>query len=138
VPHSSVDASGYVLSAQKNLASWSFTGEYSLINIDYRTIQGEQAQTIEMAYLQAQYRLQADVTIVSRYEMSVLDRDNRNESDSHNLMLGARWLPAPNWIIEADIYGIRGTSGIPINDNPGAMFTNERTEIFAVMIGYRF
>jgi hypothetical protein len=137
-PDFSVDASGYVLSAQKNLANWSFTGEYSLINIDFQTGLGAQAQTIEMAYLQAQYRLQAGVTLVGRYEMSVLDRDNRSESDSHNLMFGARWSPAPNWIIEADVYGMRGTSGVPLNDNARAMFINERTEIFAVMIGYRF
>ncbi|MEX1667592.1 hypothetical protein AB4876_01635 [Zhongshania guokunii] len=133
----SLDANGYVLSAQKNLAMWTFTSEYSLISVEYQIGQAF-SQEIEAAYIQAQYRLNHEITLTGRYEMSVLDRDNRNETDSHNLVFGVRWTPAANWIIDADVYGIRGTSGIPGIDNAGNMPLAERTEIFAVMVGYRF
>ncbi|WP_373095276.1 hypothetical protein [Zhongshania sp.] len=134
----SLDATGYVLSAQKNLAMWTFTGEYSLITTDFTSIQGSQSQKIEAAYLQAQYRLRPSVTLTSRYELSYLDRERRSETDSHNVVLGLRWLPAANWVIDTNIYGIRGTSGIPIVDNSRNSRLDERTEMFAIMIGYRF
>lgn len=133
-----LDASGYVLSAQKNLATWSFTTEYSLITTNFHSSQGSQIQEIEAAYLQAQYRLRPTITLTGRYELSVRDRDRRNETDSHNLVVGARWTPTPNWIVDVNVYGLRGTSGIPAIDNEENMPLNERTEIFGIMLGYRF
>jgi len=134
----SLDANGYVLSAQKNLAMWTFTSEYSLITAEYKTGPSTQIQDIEAAYVQAQYRMTPNITLTGRYEMSVLDRDHRSETDSHNLLFGVRWTPAANWIVDADIYGIRGVSGIPGIDNLDNLPLAERTEIFAVMVGYRF
>lgn len=133
-----LDASGYVISAQKNLATWTHTAEYSLISTDFRSSQGAQNTEIESAYLQTQYRLRPNITLTGRYEYIVLDRDLRNETDNHHLVVGARWTPAQNWIVDVDVYGIRGVSGIPGVDNLNNMPIEQRTEIFAVMLGYRF
>ncbi|WP_339676076.1 hypothetical protein [uncultured Zhongshania sp.] len=133
-----LDASGYVFSAQKNLATWTFTAEYSLLSTEFRTSLGNEVNEIESAYLQAQYRVRPDFTLTSRYEYIVLDRDNRSETDGHHLVFGARWTPSPSWIVDIDVYGIRGQSGIPGVDNADNMPLSERTEIFSVMIGYRF
>lgn len=133
-----LDASGYVVSAQKNLASWTHTAEYSLITTDFRSPQGAQNTESESAYLQTQYRVRPDITLTGRYEYIVLDRDLRNETDSHHIVVGVRWTPATNWIVDVDVYGIRGVSGIPGVDNANNMPLDQRTEIFAVMLGYRF
>jgi hypothetical protein len=133
-----LDATGYVISAQKNMATWTHTAEYSLITTDFRTSQGAKNTEIESAYLQTQYRVRSDITLTGRYEYIVLDRDLRNETDSHHLVVGVRWTPTPNWIIDVDVYGIRGVSGIPGVDNANNMPLDQRTEIFAVMLGYRF
>ncbi|WP_269619812.1 hypothetical protein [Zhongshania sp. BJYM1] len=133
-----LDTVGYVVSAQKNLPSWTFTTEYSFITTDFRTAQGSQNQELESAYLQAQYRLKPDITLTSRYEYIVTDRDHRNETDSEHIVVGVRWAPKPNWILDVNAYGIRGVSGIPGVDNIDNVPLSQRTEIFAVMLGYRF
>lgn len=134
----SLDGNGYVISAQKNLATWTFTAEYSLINTDFKASQYSQNQDIESAYLQSQYRLRSGIVLTGRYEYITLDRDNRNETDSHHLVFGVRWLPAQNWVVDTNLYGIRGLSGIPGIDNANNVPMSERTEIFAIMLGYRF
>lgn len=130
-------ASGYVLSAQHNLRDWSFTTEYSLTTVKYEAgILGNNTSDIEATYLQAEYRLSPAVSFVGRLEYSVFDRDNRNASDTNHLVIGTKWSPTRNWTIAADLMGMRGTGGIPDIDNPGG--TNERTELLAIMVGYRF
>lgn len=132
------DASGYVISAQKNLPAWTFTAEYSLITTDYKTPLGSQNQELESAYLQAQYRLRPNVTLISRYEYIVTDRARRNETDSHHVVFGARWLPTSSWVLDVNVYGIRGVSGVPDVDNIDNMPRDQRTEVLAVMLGFRF
>lgn len=130
-------ASGYVLSAQHNLQDWSFTAEYSLTTIKYEAGRmGNAKNDIEAAYLQAEYRLSPKICLHSRIEYSVNDRDNRNATDTQHLVVGTKWSPSRNWTIAADLLGMRGTGGIPDIDNPNG--TRERTEMLAVMVGYRF
>ncbi len=128
-------STGYVASLQHNLQRWSFTGEYSLTDVAFQASQSYETQ-IEAAYVQAQFRLSTTLKLHSRIEYSTYDRDNRNESDNSHLILGVKWTPTTNWTIAADIYGIRGSAGVPAIDNPAGL--NERTELLAVMIGYRF
>lgn len=133
----SLDADGFVLSAQHNLQHWSFTSEYSQMDVQFTGLgSSSPEQGIESVYAQAQYRFHPDISAHSRVEYVTYDRDNRNENDSSQLVMGLRWSPAPRWLIAGDIAGIRGTAGIPGVDNPQG--TRERTEVLAIMIGYRF
>ncbi len=137
VSEMSLDANGFVTSIQHNLQQWSFTSEYSQVSVKYNgQFSSGSGTTVEGLYAQAQYRFTPRVSAHSRIEYSTYDRDNRNEQDSSQLVLGLRWTPDPQWIIATDIIGVRGTGGIPGVDNPQG--TNERTEIFSVMVGYRF
>jgi hypothetical protein len=131
-----LSANGYVLSAQKNLAKWTFTAEYSLFTTDFRSAFGNQSLDLESAYVQSQYRLAQNIVLTGRYEMSINDKSRPNQSDSHHLVAGINWAPAPQWVIAADIYGIRGTNGIPHTDYNDPL--TERTEILAIMVGFRF
>lgn len=133
-----LDTIGYVISAQKNLPSWTFTTEYSFITTDFKTAQGSQNQELESAYLQAQYRLRPGIILTGRYEYIVTDREHRSETDSQHIVFGVRWAPKPNWMLDVNAYGIRGVSGIPGVDNIDNTPLSQRTEIFAVMLGYRF
>jgi hypothetical protein len=132
-----LDVNGFALSAQKNLANWTFTGEYALYTIDTQFGANSSTTKIESAYLQTQYRIGQDIILTGRYEKSVLDKKRPNETDSHHLVAGVKWMPTPAWVIAADIYGIRGTAGIPAIDNVNSPL-RERTEILAIMVGYRF
>lgn len=130
-------ASGYVLSAQHNLQDWSFTAEYSLTTVKYEAGSlGNAKNDIEATYLQTEYRVTPTVSVYGRAEYSVNDRDNRNATDTQHLVVGTKWSPSRNWTIAADLLGMRGTGGIPGIDNPNG--TRERTEMLAVMVGYRF
>jgi hypothetical protein len=130
-------ANGYVLSAQHNTQKWSLTGEYSLTATEYDAGPlGNENAHIESAYIQADYRQKNNWTIYSRLEYSAYDRDDRNASDTQHLVFGTKWSPAANWMLAADILGMRGTGGVPPVDNPSG--TNERTEMLVVMVGFRF
>lgn len=129
-------ANGYVLSAQHNLQRWSFTGEYSLTTVKFEAGQlGSATTEIEASYLQAKYRISPALSVHGRIEYSATP-DRRNQTDTQHLMFGLKWSPTANWTVAADLYGMRGTSGIPEIDNAGQ--TNERTELLALMLGYHF
>ena len=97
---------------------------------------GNAKNDIEATYLQAEYRLSPKISLHSRIEYSVTDRDNRNATDTQHIVVGTKWSPSRNWTIAADVLGMRGTAGIPDIDNQNG--TRERTELLAVMVGYRF
>ncbi|MFT5033137.1 MAG: hypothetical protein ACI9OO_001069 [Bacteroidia bacterium] len=59
------------------------------------------------------------------------------ETDSLVATLGARWKPTKNWLLAAEIHGMRGTAGIPRPDNNiNPLYA--RTELFVIMAGFRF
>ncbi|MGJ8687361.1 MAG: hypothetical protein ACSHWQ_07770 [Spongiibacteraceae bacterium] len=133
-----LDATAIVLSLQKNLEHWSFSTEFSSMAISYHIgaieISNSESQS---AYLQAQYRSSKNIVTTMRYEYGIGDTEHPNETDSSQLVLGIRWTPTPAWVIAADLYGIRGLAGISNIENENRAI-EERSEIFAFMIGYRF
>ena len=131
-----LDSRGYVGSAQYNTQNWSFTAEYSITSLQfYGGVLDELAIDIEGSYLQTQYRLSPEVTLLGRYEYSI-PTEGLNNEDTQRLVLGTKWSINQNWTLAVDLHGIRGDSGIPPGDNPNGL--QERTELLAVMIGYRF
>ena len=69
------------------------------------------------------------------YEYSIPHQDS-DSGDTQRLVMGAKWSIDHNWTLAVDLHGIRGNSGIPAGDNPDGR--RERTELLAIMVGYRF
>ena len=131
-----LDARGYVASAQYNTQDWSFTAEYSTTELRfYGGAFNNLKIDIEGSYLQTQYRLSPNMTLLGRYEYSVPHQDFDSD-DTQRLVMGAKWSIDHNWTLAVDLHGIRGNSGIPAGDNPDGR--RERTELLAIMVGYRF
>lgn len=138
-----LDATLVAASLQYNAEKLSVTGEYSLLSsnatfvIPAFNLASTGNSKTETAYIQADYRLDHNVTAYSRFDHRLGDREQPNESDSTVLTLGARWQPRKEWLIAAELHGIRGTSPIPAIDNLNRSLA-ERSELLILMAGYRF
>jgi len=130
-------ANSLVVSGQLNLSRWSFTSEAAYTSVEYRGIQDGEDSDISSAYLQTQYRLLPELSMFSRYEYSMSDLQESGSSSTEHWVVGGQWTPTPSWIISADYYYMRGTSGVPMEDNAGRQL-DSRTQVFAIMVGYRF
>ena len=131
-----LDAQGYVASAQYNTRNWSWTAEYSTTGLTfYGGILSNVEIKVEGSYVQGQYRPHPQLTLLGRFEYTKPSGDS-NADDTQRLVIGGKWTIDHNWTLAVDVHGIRGNGGIPGGDNPGGL--TERTELLAVMIGYRF
>ena len=135
-PNIDLVANGFAASGQLNLQHWSFTAETAYTDVKFRGTQTDDDTSIAAAYLQAQYRFNPQVSILSRYEYSNIKSDDDHDSSGH-WVLGSQWSPSRNWLISADYYYMRGTNGIPLGDNKGREL-DSRTHVFAIMASYRF
>jgi hypothetical protein len=143
-------------SAQLNLESWSFTGEYGRITSKRRGFTPNGAvleNTSENFYVQAQYRFKSDWSALLRFDSftaDVNDRSGRYNAaitglPKHNfyardLTAGLRWEFQRNWLMAAEYHSVWGTALLSPVDNPGLMQRNgpERWDMLTMMISYRF
>lgn len=130
----SLDIEGYVLSGQQHYLNWSFTAEYSQLDVLIRTPLGSDDTLYNAFYLQTQYRFTPQLNISARYEQT--DTDTADADPSDHYVLSLQWQPSQNWLVSADIYRMEGAFGIPVLDNPQGQ--EDQTELFALMLAWRF
>ncbi len=137
-----LDANIVALSLQRNFQRFSIISEYSLLSLE-----GTFASPFigafnfsskgESLYVQTDYRQNNALTWFARVDNQLGDRTDPNGTDSLVVTLGGRWIPAKNWMLAAEVHGARGTSFVPQADNEGQNI-KERSEVFVMMLGYRF
>lgn len=136
-PRVDLVANSLVVSGQWNLSRWSFTAEAAHTSVEYHGLPDSENSDIQSAYLQTRYRFTPKLSVLSRYEYSDNESENSMTHSTGHWVVGSQWSPTPSWIVSADYYYMRGTSGVPIGDNVGRKLDN-RTQVFAIMLGYRF
>lgn len=137
LPSGSLEANVVALSAQRNFAKLSITAEYALLTSSINFGPLSRSMKSESLYIQGEFRASSRWTGLLRLDNQLGDRERPNETDTLILTLGARWTPAKNWQIAAELHGMRGTAGIPRPDNPvNPLYA--RTELFVIMGGFRF
>ncbi|CAA0090550.1 Uncharacterised protein [Zhongshania aliphaticivorans] len=138
VPLSSVDAVGFILSAERNWPRFSLTSEYSRLNLKNAVgaVVVEESYA-ESAYLQGRYRVLPSLLATLRYEFSRTVEDGDSRSHNRHWVAGVQWLPTSSWILALDIYEMDGTAGIPGVDNMNRPLS-QRTQVVAAVVGYRF
>ena len=137
LPSGSLEANVVAVSAQRNFAKLSVTAEYALLTSSANFGPFSGSMKSESLYLQGEFRATPRWTALVRLDNQLGDRERPNETDTLILTLGARWAPARNWQIAAELHGMRGTAGIPRSDNPvNPLYA--RTELFVIMGGFRF
>jgi hypothetical protein len=131
------DARGLVLSVQRNFYDWTFTGEFASLDLSYlTTIQRTIDSRYDTYYLQSEYRITPQINAVARFESSKSTSSDTDDETTENFVLGLRWKPTLNWLFGLDAYHFNGALGIPTGDNPFGV--EDKTDIIAAMIGYRF
>ncbi|MDI3325409.1 TonB-dependent receptor [Pontibacterium granulatum] len=150
-----IDIDAYLLSAQFNLEHWSFTAELSRQKVNWGTLDGifatDPENRFESGYLQAEYRISPNWTLMARYEelyLDIEDRDGRQAEAilgkpahtqfAKDLILGVGWQPDPQWSFRAEWHKVRGTAWLPEQDNPDQNALRKNWNLFALQATYRF
>ncbi|GAB3374758.1 hypothetical protein NCG89_02565 [Spongiibacter taiwanensis] len=139
IPSASIDASGVVLSAERNFLDWALTAEYSFVRVEgyLGSTQNQDAES-KTFYLQARRHLANNLVATLRYEHgSYEDKELGSLSNSKHWVAGLQWTPDISWLLALDIYSIKGAGGIPAIDNRGRE-EDKHTTLLAAMIAYRF
>ncbi len=137
-----LEANIVALSLQRNFQYISVTGEYSLLSLrgafasPFIGVQRFSSKG-ESLYVQTDYRQNSQLTWFARVDNQLGDRTRPNATDSLAVTLGGRWTPAKNWLLAAEVHGLRGTAAVPRADNRGRII-DERSEVFVMMLGYKF
>ncbi len=147
-----------VLSGQFNSEDWSITAEYARRNFHFgddivyvpamlKKITGESY------YLQSEYRLAEKWELMTRYDVTYQNVDDRTGQKLETLTAGAipgysqfakdwtvgvRWDPTPVWMVRAEQHWVNGTAWLPFQDNPDRTKTYQRWHLFTVLVSYRF
>jgi len=149
-----IDGDYRILSGEYNTELWSFTAEYSRQPIVYRgistvfdTLDGE----AEAYYFQIARRLPNNWSSWLRYEASFRDKDDKDGSvrgpasglEPHETFtkswgLGARWDVTNDWMVSAEYQRNNGTFILSRIDNPGQIPTDQKWDVFSLLVSYRF
>ena len=130
-------------SLQHNSEKLTVTAEYVLMSLNSTIVvpalnlSATGNTKSESLYVQLDYHLDEQLTVYSRFDHRLGDREQPNRTDSSVITFGARWQPHPQWLFAAELHGIRGTAPIPRIDNRDRDI-EERSEHFIFMAGYRF
>ncbi|HVT36933.1 MAG TPA: hypothetical protein VHE37_15190, partial [Nevskiaceae bacterium] len=144
-------ANFFVLSSRYNGERWSATGEYSLIYTrgNY-SLTGPIDSKSDGGYLQADYRFNPQWSLMTRYEMSFSNRNDRDGRQyasatggdrysqfSRDATLGLKWLPDQHWGVWGEYHLIDGTSSVSPLDNVGRA-PDDHWSMLLLMGAYRF
>lgn len=134
-----LEATGIVLSAERNYQQWSFNAEYSFAQVNGYTANSQiKDADSKTFYLQSRYRFNSAFIATLRYEHGSYDDDEiGNISNTKHWVVGLQWSPTPAWLFAFDLYSIEGTGGIPTIDNQNRD-QEKYTTLAAAMIAYRF
>ncbi|RDH87164.1 MAG: hypothetical protein DIZ77_18610 [endosymbiont of Seepiophila jonesi] len=143
-----------VLSFQYNAEDWHFTTEYmqeDVINRDLGAFRPDMDSTAEGYYLQLAHDLFSDWEIIARYDVSYLNRDDRDGTKqeagpfgipAHNMFakdwtLGLRWDITPAFMVRGEYHWVDGTAWLSSRENN--FFQTERYwQMFSLLASYRF
>lgn len=146
----------YLLSGRYNAERYSLTAEYGITSFDgtLRTF-GVPAHLDFLSdgyYLQADYFLSPRWTLMARYDVGALDRNDRNGSDcatsnglpqdkhacyAHDLSAGVNWRPDEHWGFWAEYHLIDGTYSASQQDNENKTL-DPHWSMLLLMGSYRF
>lgn len=145
-----------VFSARYNAERFTITAEYVLVDNDNRlTFRGapflHQRAAVDSGYLQAEYRLRSDWTLMARMDGFYSDRHDRSGHDfaaanpgvdrrtrfSHDFTVGINWRPGEHWGFWAEHHWINGTATLQPLENPPPV-RDQRWSMLMLMAGYKF
>ncbi|MCO6412442.1 MAG: hypothetical protein J5I92_06830 [Thiogranum sp.] len=147
-----------ILSAQYNAENWSLTGEYAQRQLEFDDSiiyvpSSLKHFTGESYYLQGSYRLDPQWEALVRYDVTYLNKDDRNGEDMATLTggarpdysqfakdwtIGLRWDPHRSWMVRAEHHWVDGTAWLPLQDNPVPSETERRWRLFTLLVSFRF
>lgn len=137
-----------VLSAEYNLESWSFIGEYAR----YKTRSGNFANLTSVGYyLQANWRFAPGWQGFARYDAFYANDDDRNGTQfaarfglpnylafSEDRTIGLRFDPSQSWTLATELHNVRGTSWLSPQENPIAQQSASRFNLVMFQATYHF
>lgn len=143
----------YILSAQYNGEKWGFTSEYYYSKNefeDFGNIFPDSYPVSENWYLQGTYRFTPKWQGIVRYDVNILDKDDRNGKNfeqfglpahlgfTKDWMFGLRWDITPTVMLRGEYHYIDGTSWLSSADNPDRQETERYWDLFALQLSFRF
>lgn len=145
-----------VFSARFNAERVTVTAEYVLVDNDNRlTFMGapllHQRVAADSGYLQTEYRLTSQWTLMARLDSFYRDRHDRSGREfaaanpgvdrrtqfSHDLTIGLNWRPDEHWGVWAEHHWINGTATLQPLENPPPVQA-QRWSMLMLMAGYKF
>jgi hypothetical protein len=145
-----------VFSARYNAERFTVTAEYVLVDNDNRlTFMGtpflHQRVAADSGYLQAEYRVRSNWTLMARMDGFYRDRHDRSGRDfaaanpgvdrrsqfAHDFTIGVNWRPDEHWGVWAEHHWINGTATLQPLENPPPV-RDQRWSMLMLMAGYKF
>lgn len=146
----------WVLSAQLNGDDWGLTGEYAWEPIDwygYGPALPDRELTGTGWYIQGDYNVRPDLSLLLRYESALADKDDPDGTAtsaasggvippfamySHNWVSGLRWDITPQWMLRFEYQRNTGTHVLSARENPNPAKLQKHWQLFSVLASYRF
>jgi hypothetical protein len=145
-----------VFSVRYNAERFTVTAEYSLVDNDNRlTFMGapflHQRVKADSGYLQAEYRIRPQWTLMARMDGFYRDRHDRSGRDfaaanpgadrrsqfAQDFTVGVNWRPNEHWGVWAEHHWINGTATLQPLENPPPV-REQRWSMLMLMAGYKF
>lgn len=145
-----------VFSARYNAERLTITAEYVLVGNDNVVSLGGMTLlhtdiTADSGYLQAEYRLNQQWTLMTRMDSFFRDRNDRSGREfaaanpgadrrsqvSHDFTIGVNWRPDEHWGVWVEHHWINGTATLQALENPPPV-PDQRWSMFMLMAGYKF
>jgi hypothetical protein len=151
-----------LFSGQYNAEKWSLTAEYGWINSQrsgyspfLQNLPTWKENTSENFYVQGEYRFTPDFSMLLRYDVLHLNRDDRDGREmsrltngqiaphrfyARDLTAGVRWEFARNFLLAADYHYVNGTAWLNESDNPtlNNPGSSSHFSLFTTMLSFRF
>ena len=146
-----------LLSAQYSWLSWVFTAEYLQVDIDLTDLsildvpQPDNFTTLESYYAQVEWQASESLSLFSRYEYLVYDKDDRKGEAyaqrtgrnpvayySSGVTLGARWYFQPDFSITGEIGSFVGAASLIGPNSIDYAELVEDWDLFVVQLSYHF
>jgi hypothetical protein len=151
-----------LFSAQFNAEKWSLTAEYGWIDSQrtgyspfLQNLPTWKENTSENFYVQGEYRFTPDFSMLLRYDVLHLNRDDRDGREmsrltggliaphrfyARDLTAGVRWEFARNFLLAADYHYVNGTAWLNESDNPtlNNPGSSSHFSLFTTMLSFRF
>jgi hypothetical protein len=145
-----------VFSARYNAERFTVTAEYVLVGNDNLLRIGntpllQTDTTADSGYLQAEYRVSPQWTVMTRMDTFYRNRNDRSAREfaaanpgadrrsqvSHDFTIGINWRPDEHWGVWAEHHWINGTATLQALENPPPV-RDQRWSMFMLMAGYKF